>query len=252
MSTAIGRSGLTRINPSVIDSAGFAGESPATAAVFDHFLGASLDTTKWTLVEGTDSATSAAAILAGGAGGVLRITTGDAGTGLAADMPQIVSSLQYKASLGGLVAETKIKFSAITTMYFFFGFTDVATLEAPIESAGSVNTLTSNATDAVGFLFDTRMSTDTFHLVGVKNDVDAVSQVLDAVPVVDTYVKLRVEVSSEGKASFYIDGVAVGTVMSAAVTPTALLTPTLNVGKTSVAASMTADVDYLAVSMKIS
>jgi len=250
MSTAIGRTGLTRINTSLVNAAQFPVASPSHAVVFDHFTGAALDTNKWTAVEGTDSATSAAAI-ASAAGGVLRLTTGDAGTGLAADTEQIVSQLAYKASMGGLSLETKIKLSAITTCYLFVGFTDNLSLEAPIESAGSVNTLTSNATDAVGFLFDTRMSTDTFHLVGVKNDVDATSQVLDVAPVAATYVTLRVDVSAAGDAQFFINGVQVGTVMTAAVTPTVLLTPTVSVSKTSVAASMTADLDYLGAACQV-
>jgi len=251
MSQPIGRSGLARINSSLNNAGEFPVASPSHAVVFDHFTGAALNTNIWTAVEGTDSATSAAA-LASAAGGVLRLTTGDAGTGAAADMEQIVSQLAYKASLGGLSMETRIKLSAITTCLLFVGFTDSLSFEVPIESAGSVNTLTSTATDAVGFLFDTRMSTDTFHLVGVKNDVDATSQVLDVAPVAATYVTLRVDVSSAGDAQFFIDGVQVGEIMEDAVTPTALLTPTVAVSKTSVAASMTADLDWLGASCKIS
>ena len=40
----------------------------------DDFLGDALDA-RWNVVEGTDSATSDAAILAAGIGGILRITT---------------------------------------------------------------------------------------------------------------------------------------------------------------------------------
>lgn len=250
MSTPIGRTGLSRINASLVNSAQFPVASSANAVVFDHFTGASLDTTKWTAVEGTDSATSAAAIVSA-PGGVLRLTTGDAGTGAAADMEQIVSQLSYKPSEGGISVETKIKLSAITTCLLFVGFTDSLSFEVPIESAASANTLTSTATDAVGFLFDTRMSTDTFHLVGVKNDVDATSQVLDVAPVAGTYVTLRVDVSSAGDAQFYINGAQVGTVMEDAVTPTALLTPTVAFTKTSVAASATADLDWLGASAHV-
>ena len=131
--------------------------SVVTVSFFDDFLG-DVVADQWNAVEGTDSATSNAAILAGGIGGVLQLTTGDAGTGLAADMEQITQALQWQASNGDLVMQTRLKLSAITTCYAFIGFTDVVTLEAPIESAGSANTLTSNATDAVGFMFDTRMT----------------------------------------------------------------------------------------------
>lgn len=225
-----------------------AAPSPSRVSFFDDFLG-DVITDQWNLVEGTDSATSDAAILAGGIGGVLRITTGDAGTGLAADMPQLTQALQWQASNGDLVFEARIKLSAITTCYAFLGFTDVVTLEAPIISAASADTFTTNATDAVGFMFDTRMTTDNWWLTGVANDVDATMQNSGFAPVADTYEVLRVEVNASGAATFFRNGKQVGSTMAGAVTPGADLTPTIAVGKTSVAASMTADLDYVHVSM---
>lgn len=214
---------------------------------FDDFLG-DVISDQWNALEGTDAATSAAAILAGGINGVLRLTTGDAGTGIAADMEELVTALQWQASEGGLYAEAKLQLSAITTCYAFFGFTDNAsTLEAPIISAGSANTITTNATDAVGFMFDTNMTTDNWWLVGVANDVDATAQNSGYAPVAGTYATLRVEVSSAGAATFFYNGVPVGTTMSGAVTASADLTPVIAVSKLSVAASMTMDVDYISV-----
>lgn len=250
MTQPIGRSGLTRINTTPVPSSGFPSASPLHAVVFDHFLGDSLDA-KWNLAEGTDAATSDAAILATGAGGVLRVTTGDTGTGLAADMVCLNQALQYKANAGGLSVEAKLSLSAITTCYMFFGFTDTVALEAPVESAGSANTLTSNASDAVGFMFDTRMAADTFWLAGVKADADAAAQNSDLVPVPATNVTLRVDVDALGAASFFVNGVMVGASMANAVSPSASLTPVLALGKTSVAASMTADIDYFAAAMRV-
>lgn len=215
----------------------------------DDFLGDALDA-RWNVVEGTDSATSDAAILAAGIGGVLRITTGDAGTGLAADLIQLnLGILQFQASNGGLAIEAKFKLSAITTCYGFFGFTDVATLEAPIESAASADTLTTNATNAVGVMFDTRMSTDNWWLTGVASDVDATAQNSGYAPVADTYETWRIEVNASGVAVFYRNGLQVGAQMSGALTAAADLTPTIGFGKTSVTASMTVDVDYIQVEM---
>jgi hypothetical protein len=225
-----------------------AAPGPRVVSFFDDFLG-DVIADQWNLVEGTDSATSDAAILAGGIGGILRITTGDAGTGLAADMPQLTQALQWQASNGGLVFEARIKLSAITTCYAFLGFTDLVTLEAPIVSAASADTLTSNATDAVGFMFDTRMSTDNWWLVGVATDVDATHQNTGYAPVADTYETLRIEVTAAGVATFFRNGLQVGSSMAGAVTAAADLTPTIAVGKTSVAASMTADLDYVHVAM---
>lgn len=217
-------------------------------SLFDDFLGDSVDV-KWSVVEGTDSATSADSILAGGIGGILRLTTGDAGTGLAADMIQVTQALQWQASNGNLVMEVRAKLSAITTCYAFIGFTDLVTLEAPIESAASADTLTSNASDAVGFMFDTRMATDNWWLVGVKANTDATHQDTGSAPVADTYATFRIEVDSTGIATFYYNGAAVGTAMANALTAATDLTPTIAVSKTSVAASMTMDIDYVSVSM---
>lgn len=223
--------------------------SPAIVSVFDDFTG-DVIADQWNIVEGTDSATSDAAILAGGIGGQLRFTTGDAGTGLAADMVQMTSALQWQASNGGLYIESRFKLSAISTCYAFFGFTDLVTLEAPIISAASADTLTTTASDAVGFMFDTRMSTDNWWLTGVAADVDTTAQNTGYAPVADTFATFRVEVSAAGVATFYYNGKQVGTSMSGALTAGTDLTPTFNVSKTSVAASMTADMDYIAIGMK--
>ena len=217
--------------------------APGVVSFFDDFLG-DVIADQINIVEGTDSATSDAAILAGGIGGVMRMTTGDAGTGLAADLVQATMALQWQASNGGLSFQTRIKLSAITTCYVFVGFTDLVTLEGPIVSAASANTLTSNATDAVGFMFDTRMTDDNWWLVGVANDVDATHQDTALAPVADDYATFRVDISAAGVATFFYNGNQVGTPMSGAVTAGTDLTPTIAVSKTSVAASMTMDVDY--------
>lgn len=223
--------------------------SPGKVADGDDFLG-DVIADQWNVVEGTDSATSDAAILSGGIGGVLRITTGDAGTGLAADQIQLTRTLQWQASNGGLAIQARFKLSAITTCYVFFGFTDLATtLEAPIMSAGSADTFTTNATDAVGFMFDTRMTTDNWWLTGVANDVDATMQNMGSAPVADTYATFRIEISSAGAATFFYNGNQIGTTMTGALTAATDLTPIITVGKTSVAASMTLDLDYMVMSM---
>jgi hypothetical protein len=223
--------------------------SPRKVALLDDFLG-DVVADQWNLLEGTDSSTTDAAILSGGIGGVLRFTTGDAGTGLAADLVQMTQTLNWQASNGGLEIEARVKLSRITTAYAFIGFTDLAaSLEAPIVSAASADTFTTNATDAVGWMFDTRMSTDNWWLTGVANDVDATMQNAGTAPVADTYEVLRVEVTSGGKASFFRNGAQVGTLMSGALTAATDLTPTLAFGNTSGTSSFTADVDYIYVAM---
>lgn len=223
---------------------------PNNVALWDDFT-EGLNTSKWKLTEGTDSATSDASILAGGIGGVLRLTTGDAGTGIAADGNQLTQNhLMWQASNGNLVMEAKLKLSAITTCYAFVGFTDqVASLEAPVISAASANTITTNASDAVGFMFDTNMTDDNWWLVGVKGNTDATHQDTDVAPVADTYETFRVEVTTDGDARFFRNGNQVGTLMSDAITAATDLSPVIFVSKLSVTASMTMDIDYIHVSM---
>lgn len=251
MTQPIGRTGLSRIS-----SAGEAGAAALTTipnagyvALFDDFLGDVLDA-NWNYVEGTDASPTDAAVFAGGIGGVLRMSSGDAGTGLAADLAQLNSFLNWRAANGDLVVEARGKLSSLTNAYLFVGFTDVNTLEAPIESSASGDLVTSNATDAVGFMFDSRMATDNFWLVGVKADVDATKQNSGVAPVAGDYVTLRVVLSAAGAAYFFVNGVMVGTEMVAAVTPTVALTPTIALGNTSLTVAKTFDVDYAGVSMK--
>lgn len=233
-----------------VEGASYRSPGPFCVSYWEDFLG-DVVPDQINAIEGTDSATSDCAILAGGMGGVMRLTTGDAGTGLAADMEQITWALQWQASNGDLCMEVRAKMSAITTCYAFIGFTDLAaSLEGPVISAASADTITTNATDAVGFMFDTRMATDDWWLVGVANDVDATAQDSGVAPVADTYAIYRIEVDTAGKATFFYNGAKIGSKMSGAVTAGADLTPTICVSKTSVAASMTMDVDYIHVSME--
>mgnify|MGYP001558282573 CR=1 FL=1 len=222
--------------------------SPNHVVLFDDFE-SGFDTGRWLATEGTDAATSNAAILAGGIGGVLRLTTGDAGTGLAADTEQITQNqLMWQASNGGLAFQTRVNLSAITTCWAFFGFTDTvaAALEAPYTISGA--TYTSNATDAVGFLFDTGATTDNIKLVGVKNDVDAANLDAGVAFAAAQYATLRVELDTSGNAHFFINGLFVG-YLADAVTAATDLTAIMAVSKLSVAASMTADIDYVHVAM---
>jgi hypothetical protein len=176
-------------------------------------------------------------------------TIGSTTASMAVSGVQLDRGLSYKANQGNLAFEARIKLSQITTIAVFLGFTDqTAALEMPIQSAASVNTLTTNATDAVGFMFDTSMSTDDWWMVGVANDVDATHQDTTFAPVADTYEVFRVELSTTGIATFYRNGKQVGTSMSAAVTATVALTPVIaGFNRTTTAApTITADIVHVA------
>ena len=162
------------------------------------------------------------------AGGTVVGKVGDTTASMAVSGVQLDSGLIWKANQGNLVFEAKVKTGIITDIAIFVGLTDqVAALEMPIQSAASANTITTNATDGVGFMFDTSMTADTWWLVGVANNVDATAQNTAVAPVADTYETLRIELSTTGVATFYRNGTQVGTAMTGAVTATVALTPVI-------------------------
>jgi hypothetical protein len=219
--------------------------SPRRVALFDDFLGDVLSD-EWNAVEGTDT-DATQAVLAGGIGGLLRLTSGndDANGTQATDASGVTSFLNWQAANGDLIFQARLKVSRITNAYIYAGFTDVISAELPVISAGSAETVTTNATDGVGFLFDTNFTTDTWHLVGVATDVDATVQTLTDAPVADDFFTVRIEVTHEGKASFYLNGKQVGTTMTGAVTPAADLTPCVYVSNADGTSAVNLDVDYI-------
>lgn len=222
--------------------------SPTKVALFDDFLGDVL-ADQWAAVETDVDGTEL--VLAGGIGGVLQITTGnDDGNGVVLpDAAGVTSYLNWQASNGGLEIQARVKMSRITNAYLFVGFTDLITIEAPVISAGSADTITTNASDAVGFMFDTNMTTDTFHLVGVAANTDATLQTVTNAPVADDYMTLRVEVNASGVATFFVNGAQVGTAMSGAVTAATDLTPVVLASNLDGTSALTCDVDYIYVAM---
>lgn len=210
------------------------------AELFDTFdAGGSL--THYELFNGSDAQAVDPVI----SSNTLSLVSGDAGTGFAADGSQAIGDTGYTLSSGTTIVEARLKLSAITNVGMFFGLTDQkAALEIPIESAASADTITTNATDAVGFMFDTSMSTDNIWFVGVNNNVDETAQNSATAPVADTYVTLRMSINSSGDATFYINGTAIGSVMTTAAQTGVTLYPTLAVSARSTA-SRTMTVDYL-------
>jgi hypothetical protein len=190
------------------------------------------------------------------AGGAVVGTIGDTTASMAVSGVQLDTGLNWKANQGELVFQARVKMSTIATIAVYIGLTDqVAALEMPINSAAGAHTITTNATDAVGFLFDTSdTSTDQWLAVGVANDVDATVQsglgISSAaiLPVADTYAVFRIEVATDGSAVFYYNGVQVGAKMAGAVTPTIALTPVIAAFNRTTSGTPTLTVDYLSVS----
>ena len=209
----------------------------------------------WILNSGSDGAAIDPAIDTAQAGGVWQLiggagdgTTAADGSGMVwADMP-----IQLDSG-GDFAIECRIRLkTAITTTAVGFGLTDATTLEEPFSN--SADTITSNATDAVGFLYDTDATTDTWWGCAVDTNTDDTGNATTGeVPVADTWQTLRIEVGT-GSASntgatirFLVDGVQVLLLSGAAgVGPDVVLYPYL-ITCTDGTAARTVDVDYVLV-----
>lgn len=203
---------------------------------YDDFLG-DLIADEWTALAGTDPQCVAPAVNAGAVGGMCRMTTGDAGSDMATDGVSLVLGRNWQASKGGLVFEARVTFDAMTNLEFFIGLTDSIALEMPFTSNAAAV-----ADDAVGFFFDTADDTTT-DCVGVKATVVATAAQDVETPVGGTFAVYRIEVASNGNATFYVNGSQVGTVTNA-VTAATLLTPCI-AARSLTTASRIVDIDYV-------
>lgn len=223
--------------------------SPLTVARFDDFTGGS-QAFSTTIIDGWRSRVGTTNTVnwttTDAVSGTVVGTIGDTTASMAASGVQLDSSLDWKANQGELTFQTRIKLSAITNIAVYVGFTDqVGALEMPIQSAASANTITTNATDGVGFMFDTSMSTDDWWLVGVANNTDATHEDTGYAPVAGTYETLRIEVSTAGLARFFRNGIQVGSAMTGAVTATVALTPVIAGFNRTTSGNPTLTVDYM-------
>jgi hypothetical protein len=218
-----------------------------TVAFFDDFEG-DVVADQWNFTEGTDSTTSDGAISAA-VNGLFLLTPGDSAGTVAADGSQLNRELNWQARQN-LWFHTRLKLAAITSVSCFFGFTDTKALEQAIYSAGSGNTLTTDATDAVGFMFDTAMTAVNWWAVGVANDVDATAQNLAVAPVADTWATFSIQLNYDPVANgiaadFYYNGQPIGSKMSAACRYNIALTPCFLVRPKSAVAGKTMSIDYI-------
>lgn len=184
---------------------------------FDDFVGDALDA-RWNGRVGSDPQCAAPAIRADRINGEMVMTTGDdAAASMAVNGVQLETSLNWRPNMGGFVFEAKVSISVITSVALFVGLTDQnGALEMPF-TLGAGDALTSNCTDGCGFLFDTAADTDEWCLVGVANNVDAAKEFLGIAPVANTMETLRIEVNAtSGAATFFRNGVKVGSTMTGA------------------------------------
>lgn len=216
--------------------------------VFDDFIQQAIteNDTPWVLNSGDDAEAIDPAINAQ-AGGVVRITTGDADGTTANDGSQLVAHIPVQAESGGLIFETRLHINtAVTTVSVIAGFTDTTSLEEPFEISGG--TITANADDAVAFVFDTDATTDDeWYACAVDGTTqDAGNAATGTGPTADTYQTLRIEVSADGATcTFKIDGTTVATLSGdAGVSPDVSLYATV-IACSTTTTQRTVDVDYV-------
>lgn len=192
----------------------------------------------WDTFKGTDPQATLPVL----SGGNWSFVSGDAGTGFAADGVEAVgaTSMAVQLTNGRVVVDGRLSISSTATAAFFIGLTDNnASLEMPIEMPSG--SLVTNATDAVGILFDTGAGDTQLRAVGVNNNVDETSQTLGALA--DTSMhSYRIDVDASGNATFFFDGAQVGTAMTTALQTGVNLFPVLAV-VTRTTASRTLAVD---------
>lgn len=201
--------------------------------IFDDFDGATLLGT-WQVAKGTDGATANFACN-GGISGTIQGTTGATNTTMAGSGIQIAAHLNLKAQGAGSTASTnnlefncRVQASAITGLCLFVGLTNqVASLQMPIQGSGAGNAFTGNANDAVGFVYDTAMTTTDWWCVGNKAGTLAAGQDSGSGPGAATYDQFQISVDQLGNANFFRNGSQVGVTMANAVTPTVALTPVI-------------------------
>lgn len=217
-----------------------------TVAFFDDFEG-DVVADQWNYVEGTDTTTADGAISAA-VNGTFLLTAGDSAGTVAADGAELNRELNWQARQN-LWFHTRLKIASISSVSCFFGFTDTKSLEQAIHSASSANTITTNATDAVGFFFDTNMTDDYWWAAGVAGDTDATHQNIGYAPVADTYETFSIQLTNSPanvvSAQFYRNGQPVGSVMSGAVSYNVSLTPCFLIRPLSAVAGKTMTIDYV-------
>ncbi len=232
-----------------IDGAKGSYVDPATyVQLFDHFLG-DVIADQYSAAKGSDAQAIIATVVAGEAGGVVRQTSGDT-TVVAESACALTHALNWKANQGGLYMKARVRLNtSVADVAVCVGLTDVlatTTLEEPFSISGT--TITSNATDAVCFVFDTAQTNDAWHIQGVKNNTDTAINNTGVAPVADTWVTLEIVVDTIGNATFYINGVSYGTVANA-VTASVALTPVVSI-MARTTTSKVIDMDYLMVAAR--
>lgn len=212
------------------------GTSFGKVRLFDDFNRAVIDTNRW--VAGSTNSATAFAINAQ-VNGVLRGTVTNNSSN---DLSDVYASLNYQAANGGIYFEARCAIITSLSQLIFIGLSDEATNERPIDYNGG--TLTTTATDAVGFYYAGGEASATWRYGGVKNGTDSAHAAAPARhnPVAATFQTFRIVVNPDGAASFYINGDLIKENVASCVTAGTSLMPYFSITDDGAAGSL--DVDY--------
>lgn len=213
--------------------------------LFDDFLGDSYDTFQWAVPVANSGTAPAINVQTNG---VIRNTVTNNSSN---DLSTLVSEIIFKASAGGpLVMEARVALITSLSQFLFVGLaaakpTTTATT-IPMNTNGG--TFTTNATDAVGFMYTGGSSgAAVWQCAGVKNGADtAITAAASRFnPVLTTFQTLRIVVNADGSASFYINGEIIKENLANAVTAGTLLCAVISNADDGAAASLDADYVYV-------
>lgn len=182
----------------------------AVVALSDHFLGQSMNNFLWKItLKGSDGSTAVPGVVASKAGGACILTSGAGATlTMAVNGSELVGGqLNFDPTKGGLELSAALQMSRITTACVFIGFADSLSLAMPFTISGG--TLTANATNGHGFLFDTAATAATWKIVGVANGVAAAIVDTGVAPVAATDDLIRMEMSAAGNLDAWLNGLQV-------------------------------------------
>ena len=169
----------------------------AEVFVFSDFLGAAIDPAFAGVAENSGTA----ALKVAEEGGVVELVTGT-GDG---NRAHLSTGLNHVPSNGSIIGRYRVKsVTSAATRAIFVGFTDTVGQEMPIEISGT--TVTTTATNAVGFVYDTDATTDIWYFLAVNADMDKGALVpvpnffTGQVPTADVWQNFAIEITPDGDA----------------------------------------------------
>lgn len=167
---------------------------------FDDFTDDAINTNNWSVTDMTGGTNFAINVQVNGVLRGIAHTSADQGVIL-------LGELNWQADDGGpLIFECRMKPEANTGALYYMGFSDAKTQEQAMDYNGG--SLTTAATDAVGFYYAGSESSPTWRCGGVKNGTDSTQTAASSNfnPATGTWQTFRIVLDENGDGSFYIDG----------------------------------------------